>query len=127
MSSGRRIQSSRANGRRSKGPATAAGKLRSSQNSLRHGLLARCLVLEDESPEAFEALLAQHIEHLQPAGDLEFGLVEEMVAACWRTRRSWAIETHMIDAVPTAPDAAGTPSAASPVPSKASRTPPPCP
>jgi hypothetical protein len=97
MSSIRRILSSRANGRRSKGPATSAGKLRSSQNSLRHGLLARCLVLEDESPEAFEALLAQHVEHLQPVDGLELGMVEEMVAAWWRMRRSWAIETHMLD------------------------------
>jgi hypothetical protein len=100
MSSLRRILSSRVNGRISKGPATAVGKLRSSQNALRHGLLARCLVLEDESPEAFQALLAQYVDRLQPADDLELDVVEEMVAACWRLRRSWAIETHMMDTAP---------------------------
>jgi hypothetical protein len=104
MSSLRRILSSRVNGRLSKGPATAVGKLRSSQNAVRHGLLARCLVLEDESPEAFQALLAQHIDRLQPADPLELDLVEEMVAAAWRLRRSWAIETHMMDTVPAEPD-----------------------
>jgi hypothetical protein len=109
MSSLRRIASSRANGSRSKGPATAAGKLRSSQNALRHVLLARCLVLEDESPEAFQGLLAQHIDRLQPADGLELGMVEEMVAACWRTRRSWAIETHMLGGAAPDPDSAATP------------------
>jgi hypothetical protein len=109
MSSDSRILSSRANGRRSKGPVTAAGKLRSSRNAIRHGLLSGSLVLEDESPEGFQALLAQHLARFQPADDLELGLVEEMVAACWRMRRSWAIETHMLDTVAAAdPAAAGT-------------------
>jgi hypothetical protein len=109
MSSDRRTLSSRANGRRAKGPVTAVGKLRSSQNALRHGLLARCLVLEDESPEAFQALLAQHLDRLQPVDGLEFGMIEEMVAASWRMRRAWAIETHMIDTVAAGPDPSATP------------------
>ena len=96
MSSLRRIASSRANGRRSKGPVTASGKLRSSENALRHGLLARYLVLDDESPEAFQSVLAHHIERIRPVDSLELGLVEEMVAAWWRGRRSWAIETEML-------------------------------
>ena len=100
MSSLSRINASRANGRLSKGPVTAVGKLRSSQNAVRHGLLARCLVLEDESPEAFQSLLAAYIDRLQPADALELDVVEEMVAAIWRLRRSWAIETHMMDTVP---------------------------
>src|ERR1035441_168514 len=97
MSSERRIQSSRANGRLSKGPVTADGKQRSSQNALRHGLLASCLVLDTESPEAFQALLDFHIERLKPADGLELGIVEEMAASMWRLRRSWAVETRTID------------------------------
>ena len=97
MSSLRRILSSRANGRRGRGPVTDDGKRRSSQNALRHGLLARCILLENESPEGFEAVLAQHLERLQPADGVEFGLVEEMVASFWRLRRAWALETHMIE------------------------------
>jgi hypothetical protein len=97
MSSLRRILSSRANGLLAKGPVTAEGKLRSSQNAISHGLLARCLVLEDESPEAFQSLLAEYVDRLRPTDGLELGIVEEMVAACWRMRRSWATETHMID------------------------------
>ena len=109
MSSLRRINSSRINGTRSKGPVTASGKLTSSQNALRHGLLARCLVLDDESPEAFQSVLAHHIERLQPVDSLELGLVEEMVAAWWRTRRSWAIETHMLCEAAATPDSPAPP------------------
>jgi hypothetical protein len=46
-------------------PITAVGKLRSSQNARRHGLLARCLVLDDESPEAFRALVSQYTASLR--------------------------------------------------------------
>ncbi len=96
-SSLRRILASRANGARSHGPSTPEGKLRASQNAVRHGLLARCIVMERESLESFEALLSQHLDSLQPVDGVEFGMVEEMVAAYWRMRRAWAIETRMLE------------------------------
>jgi hypothetical protein len=55
MSSLRRICASRANGHLSRGPATPQGKLRSARTSLRHGLLARCVALEDECPRTVAA------------------------------------------------------------------------
>jgi hypothetical protein len=103
MSSNRRIQASQANGCLSRGPVTAAGKLISSQNAVTHGLLSCFLVLEDESTEAFQALLDQHVARLQPADGLEFALIEEMVASMWRLRRSWAIETRTLDTAPVDP------------------------
>jgi hypothetical protein len=89
--------SSRANGARSREPVTVEGKQRSSQNALAHGLLARCTLMQGESPEALEALLNQHLERLGPADDVELGMVQEMVAAYWRLRRTWAIETRTFD------------------------------
>jgi len=97
MSSNRRVLASRANGARSRGPVTPEGKKRSSINAIRHGLLANCIVLECEDPENFRALLQQHIDRLQPADEMEFGMIEEMVSAYWRMRRGWAIETRTID------------------------------
>ena len=67
---------------------------------MRHGLLARCLVLQDESPKAFQSLLDIYVARLQPADELELDVVEEMVAAAWRLRRNWAIETRMMDTLP---------------------------
>lgn len=97
MSSLRRIRSSRANGLRSRGPKTTRGKQRSAANALRHGLLAKCIVLANESSGNFEALLAQYIEKFAPADGVELGIVEEMAASFWRLRRAWAIETSLMD------------------------------
>jgi hypothetical protein len=53
--------------------------------------------MENESRESFDAVLSQHIERLQPADGVEFGFVEEMAAAYWRTRRAWALETRILE------------------------------
>jgi hypothetical protein len=42
-------------------------------------------------------MLAALVDRFQPADDVELGLVEEMAAAQWRKRRSWAIETAMMN------------------------------
>ena len=97
MSSLRRIRASQVNGALSKGPVTVLGKQRSSQNALDHGLLSRQGVMRDESPEAFQIVVNQHLLRLQPADGVEFGLVEEMIAAHWRLRRAWAIEIRILD------------------------------
>jgi len=97
MSSLRKILSSRANGAKSGGPATPEGRSRSSTNATRHGLLADCIVLRNESRQSFEDLLAQHIERLAPGDGVEFGMIEEMAAAYWRMRRAWAIEARLFD------------------------------
>src|SRR5664279_6413781 len=68
MSSIRRILSSRANGARSIGPVTAEGKRRSAQNATSHGLLAHQIVMQDESPEGFEAVMNNHLDRLETFG-----------------------------------------------------------
>jgi hypothetical protein len=37
------------------------------------------------------------LDRLNPADDIELGIIEEMLVAFWRQRRAWAIETRMID------------------------------
>src|ERR1035441_4636531 len=97
MSSMRRILSSRANGARSRGPATPQGKRRSANNAVRHGLLAKCVVMSGESHENFEAMLQHHVDRFGPLDSVEFGMVEEMASSYWRLRRAWAIETRLLD------------------------------
>ena len=89
--------SSRANAARSRGPITAEGQERSSANAIRHALLARCVVLENESGPCFDDLVAQHIQRFAPADGVEFGMIEEMAAAYWRMRRAWAIENRLME------------------------------
>jgi hypothetical protein len=97
VSSLKRILASQANGARSKGPLTAEGKRRSSQNAISHGLLAKHIVMREESPEVFEAVMTDHLTRLQPADGVELGMIEEMVASYWRLRRAWAIETRLLE------------------------------
>ena len=96
-SSLRRILSSRANGRLSRGPKTAQGKLRSSRNAIRHGILAKCVVMSLESEEGFHEELQAYLARFLPEDIVETGLIEDMVTSLWRTRRLWAIETNMMN------------------------------
>jgi hypothetical protein len=96
MSSLRRINASIENGRRSQGPVTAQGKLRSSQNAIRHGLLAKAILLDTESADNFQQLHDQFTRRFQPADDVEVAIVEDLVACMWRRRRACAIETHAL-------------------------------
>ena len=89
-------QTARANGAKSRGPATPEGRARSSRNSLRHGLSAKSVVLPAESHEQFQFLLDAHIQQFQSASDVEMELVEAMAVARWRLRRIWAIETSLL-------------------------------
>src|ERR1700730_422711 len=97
MSSNLKIQTARANGAKSRGPATPEGRAKSSRNSLRHGLSAKSVVLPAESHEQFQLLLDAHIQQFQPANDVEMELVEAMAVSRWRLRRIWAIETSLLD------------------------------
>src|SRR3954447_17499755 len=97
MSSQRRIEASRANGARYRGPVTAEGKMRSAQNALRHGLLAKAVVLADEDADAFQSLVDCYADRFLPVDGVELFFLEQMAAAQWRQTRSWAVEAKMVD------------------------------
>src|SRR5580704_5572735 len=91
-------ESARANGAKSRGPSSDAGRARSSQNSLKHGLTSETLVLPSEDPAEFHALLTAYLQQFQPGGPVELDLVHEMVAAKWRLDRIALIETQLFTA-----------------------------
>jgi hypothetical protein len=97
MSSQRKIDSARANGAKSHGPKTEAGRKISSRNAVTHGLYSKGVVIAKESSEQYQEMLDAYIQQFQPNGLVEFDLVEEMVAAKWRQRRLWSIETDLIE------------------------------
>jgi hypothetical protein len=76
---------------------TPEGKLRSSQNALKHGLLAQSLVLSNESEEGFQAVLDKHLVKYGPLDGVELDLVEDVVAARWRMRRAWVVEHEWVE------------------------------
>ena len=97
MRSPSQIEASRRNGAKSKGPITDEGKSRSSLNGITHGLAGSAIVLEGESQEKWQELLAACIQELQPETELERELVDEIAAARWRIRRCRTVETAMIN------------------------------
>ena len=98
MSSSAKIEANRRNGAKSRGPITAKGKKKSSQNSLKHGLRSeKMLVLSNESEANFDSLVKACETHFTPANAFEAELVQEIAAARWRLRRAWIVETNLID------------------------------
>src|SRR6202521_1669 len=99
MVSNLKSETARANGAKSRGPTTAEGKEKSSRNSLKHGLTAGTgnILLDSEDPGELEATLTKLVGIHEPATPAETDIVEEMVAARWRIRRMWTIETNLFN------------------------------
>jgi hypothetical protein len=93
-------ETARANGAKSRGPTTAEGKEKSSRNAIKHGLTAGNgnILLDCEDPGQFDEILNKLLGIHEPATPAETDLVEEMVAARWRSRRMWTIETGLLNA-----------------------------
>ena len=96
MSTPKQIAASRANGARSKGPATPEGKLFSSRNSTRHGLF-ETIVLEAEDTGRFLELVESLFEEHNPRTPTERLLVENIAAARWRQWRIWGMQKVAFD------------------------------
>ena len=91
-------EASRRNGRRSRGPVTAAGKARSSLNSLKHGRYAIvAAVLRGEDLQAHDIILADYVDRFAPQDAVEMSLVRQLVSIDWRLSRIVAIESRTLD------------------------------
>jgi hypothetical protein len=97
MSTERQKNASRANGSKSRGPVTPAGKLASSRNAITHGMLSTTIVLNGESTDRFLGLLATLFEEFQPQTPFEESLIENMAVSRWRQMRIWGLEKAGMD------------------------------
>jgi hypothetical protein len=98
MPSDLQSETARANGAKSRGPKTPEGREKSSRNAVKHGFTSNSImVLDSESPDRFHEILNDFYATYQPAGAVEKDLVEEMVAARWRIRRMWSVETGLLN------------------------------
>ena len=97
MSSQRRIDASRANGAKSRGPVTPEGRARSDMAAVTHGLTSRRVLLKNESEDEFVALRDVLVAHFQPSDPYEADLVEQLVAARWRLDRVSSLETALLE------------------------------
>jgi hypothetical protein len=93
MTTPKQVEARRNNALQSTGPKTAAGKARSSQNALRHGLRSEQPVVPGESPDAWVAHRDGIRRDLAPAGTLEAELADRVALCLWRLRRVARYET----------------------------------
>jgi hypothetical protein len=73
--------------RKGTGPRTVTGKSRSTQNSTKHGIFSKVVLLKDEPRDEYESMLNGLRNDLQPVGTLEIVLVDKLSALLWRQRR----------------------------------------
>lgn len=87
--------------KRATGPQTAEGKARSSQNAVKHGLLAKAVVFKSagvqENAEEFDKLLADLTADLQPSGHMEEAIVERIATCQWRLARAYRYEASALE------------------------------
>jgi hypothetical protein len=85
-------EANRANARKSTGPRSAAGKLASRFNALKHGLCAEQAVLPGEDAQEFTALAHEMLARFNPVGRAERALVDRAALQLWRLRRAGLAE-----------------------------------
>lgn len=85
------------NALQSTGPKTLPGKTKASQNSLKHGLFSKNLLLHTEKRTELEKLREGLYLFLAPTGAVEELLVEKIINATWRLRRVTQIESDFFE------------------------------
>jgi hypothetical protein len=85
---------------RSTGPRTAAGKQRSSQNALTHGLTAASAVLPSEDRAAYDAHRRGFLDEYRPATPTETQLTQELADTAWRLKRIPLLESELFSQSP---------------------------
>jgi hypothetical protein len=92
MATQRQIEANKRNAQKSTGPRTDEGKKKVALNALKHGLLARHVVLPNEDEREFSEFRRRLNNELRTDGELEELLVETVAACAWRLRRIVRIE-----------------------------------
>jgi hypothetical protein len=82
--------------RRGTGPRTIEGKKRSKQNSSKHRIFSKEVLLKDEPRAELKSMLKGLHDCLQPVGTLEIILVDNLASSFWRKRRLLIAETAEI-------------------------------
>ncbi len=95
-----KAEANKKNASKSTGPKTDDGKAVVKLNALKHGLLAKEMIIRagdgKEDEKAFVAMLQDLCEELSPEGTIEEMLVERIAACYWRLRRSAKFEVGVL-------------------------------
>src|SRR5215208_6718080 len=97
MTTYKQIEANRRNSRRSTGPITDEGKLRSRRNAVRHGLTAETVIGALEDSEDYKAFEAAVTADYDAQSAVERELVLRLASLLWRIRRATTMETGLFD------------------------------
>jgi len=97
MTTFKQIEANRRNSRRSTGPITDEGKLRSRRNAVRHGLTAETVIGALEDSEDYKAFEAAVTADYDAQSAVERELVLRLASLLWRIRRATTMETGLFD------------------------------
>jgi hypothetical protein len=96
MATPEQIAANRSNATHSTGPRTDAGRARSSQNALRHGLTAVRVLIPGENEEEFLLLRDAVHESMEPRSGLEAEIMNRLIVYLWRLRRTAELEAGLL-------------------------------
>jgi hypothetical protein len=100
MTSAKKRKANRNNAKKSCGPKTAAGKVRSRMNALKHGLDAETLILEGEDEAAYRRRHEAWTAVGPPRDGLEATLIDQAVRLSWRLdRANRACAAHLAERI----------------------------
>ena len=88
---------SRANGAKSQGPATSAGKAKVSSNRMSHGFRANNIPLANENREAYTTHHEAYIARYTPIDKVEDDLVGLLATNMWQLMRINSMEVALFD------------------------------
>jgi len=74
------------------GPKTEEGKAISRNNAMKHGIFAKQILMDGEDEEELITLGKRLKEQYKPKSEIEFVLLDRIVAGVWRLRRALGIE-----------------------------------
>src|SRR5207248_5130304 len=97
MTTYKQIEANRRNARRSTGPITEEGKLRSRRNAIRHGLTAETVICALEDTDDYKAFEAAVIADYDVQSAVERELVLRLASLLWRIRRATTTETGLFE------------------------------
>ena len=92
MSTAAQMSANQKNSQLSTGPASEAGKAKSSLNAVKSGLTGQTVLLPGDDAILYEAHVAQFVEHYAPVGDDERKLVQSLADTEWRLLRIPSLE-----------------------------------
>jgi hypothetical protein len=91
------IIANKQNALKSTGPKSDTGKEIACQNSLKHGLLSKDLLVYDETRQDLDTFHYKMHATLNPQGAVEELLVDKIINAAWRLHRIMRIEVSIFE------------------------------